>query len=171
MNTTTNRPESQRELHGLSRTPEYRAWCALKSRCLNQRNPDYSHYGGRGVIVCQRWRESFRNFYIDLGVKPFKQYSLDRINVNRNYSCGKCDDCLANGWTMNVRWADSVTQRINQRRNLTSIRLTMNYIHWDRQKKRWNFRIRRNNKNLINKMFTRLDKAIAARDVYLKNIG
>lgn len=90
--------------HGESnKTVEYRTWKSMKSRCYNKNNKDYPNYGGRGIIVCERWLHSYENFLEDIGRKPSKEYSIDRIDVNGNYEPNNC------------RWATPYEQRINQR--------------------------------------------------------
>src|SRR5258708_4496053 len=63
--------------HGERRSSEYGIWAAMKGRCSNSKNSDYQLYGGRGITVCERWRESFENFLADMGRKPSKRHSLD----------------------------------------------------------------------------------------------
>jgi hypothetical protein len=82
--------KSKRSLiHGESwhrkRTPEYRSWEAMKARCSNPRNNRWHLYGARGITVCDRWRDSYTAFLVDLGRKPSPKHSLDRIDVNGNY--------------------------------------------------------------------------------------
>lgn len=100
--------------HKMSKQPEYRAWAAMKNRCKSPNNFSYSDYGGRGIQVCELLK-TFDNFYKDLGPRPSKEYSIDRIDNNANYSCGHCDECKKNGWAANCRWATRVEQ-INNRR-------------------------------------------------------
>ena len=76
--------------HNLSNTPEYRAWMSMKQRCLNSKNEKYPHYGGRGIKICQRWIDSFENFLLDVGLKPSSKHSLDRKNVDGNYTPKNC---------------------------------------------------------------------------------
>lgn len=78
--------------HGKSKTclKEYRAWKAMKARCLNPNNPSYLIYGGRGIKVCKRWINSFENFYKDMGSAPDLKRSLDRKNSNGNYTPKNC---------------------------------------------------------------------------------
>lgn len=83
--------------------PEYRAWTNMKTRCYNQKSKRYVDWGGRGIKVCDRWLNSFENFYADMGPKPAPGYSIDRIDVDGNYEPGNC------------RWADAKTQRNNRR--------------------------------------------------------
>lgn len=75
----------------------------MKQRCHNPNQPHYGRYGGRGIQVCERWRNSFADFYADMGDPPGPGYSLDRIDNNGNYEPG------------NVRWATLAEQRKNQR--------------------------------------------------------
>ncbi len=90
--------------HGMSETKEFTAWIGLLGRCDNKNNSRYASYGGRGVTVCDRWRESFTNFYADMGAKPPGAYSLDRIDNDGNYEPGNC------------RWATDTQQVYNTRR-------------------------------------------------------
>lgn len=89
--------------HGMDKTPEYRCWAAMKNRCLNNRHKQYSHYGGRGITICDRWIESFNNFYADMGLKPSPKHSLDRIDNNGNYEPNNC------------KWSTSSEQNTNRR--------------------------------------------------------
>lgn len=84
-------------------SPEYVSWAAMITRCGNPNQKDWHSYGGRGIIVCERWRESFENFLEDMGKKP-KGLTLDRIDVNGNYEPGNC------------RWATSQEQTANKRK-------------------------------------------------------
>jgi hypothetical protein len=87
--------------HGLRQTPEYVAWLNAKSRCYNPRVTHFDSYGGRGIKVCDRWLDSFENFYRDMGPRPSRKHSLDRIDVHGNYSPRNC------------RWATPQEQRDN----------------------------------------------------------
>lgn len=93
-------------VHGESpmeiRTTEYNRWRLMRQRCNNKNHKSYKDYGGRGIKVCERW-DDFRNFLNDMGRCP-PGYSIDRINNDGNYEPSNC------------RWADSITQRNNQRR-------------------------------------------------------
>lgn len=93
--------------HGMKGTPEYRSWMAMKARCYRETNKSYSLYGGRGIRVCQRWMSDFSNFLSDMGRKPTKEHTLDRINVDGDYSPNNC------------RWATMLTQCRNKRNNVT----------------------------------------------------
>ena len=78
------------ESHGMSKTVEYQAWNGLKSRCYNPKYNKYERYGGRGIIVCDRWKNSFINFHEDMGDKPFLWAQIDRKDNNGNYEPGNC---------------------------------------------------------------------------------
>jgi hypothetical protein len=83
--------------------PEYNSWRGMRARCENRKHSDFHNYGGRGIAVSARWRESFENFLADMGRKPSPVHSLDRIDVNGDYEPGNC------------RWATPKEQRANQR--------------------------------------------------------
>lgn len=77
------------------------SWKAMRNRCLHPGVANYPQYGGRGIRICDRWLE-FKNFYSDMGDRP-PGFSLDRIDVNGDYSAANC------------RWADNKTQSRNRR--------------------------------------------------------
>lgn len=116
-------------------TTEYVSLREMKSRCYNPNSPEYHHYGGRGIVVCEHWRASFRNFLADMGKKPSPKYSIERIDNNGNYSCGHCDECVANGWPMNCKWATRHEQARNRSntRMLTHDGETMCLADWSRK--------------------------------------
>lgn len=96
--------------HGMTGSPEYVSWTAAKRRCESVNSSDYQQYGGRGIKLCDRWH-SFEAFYEDMGDKPTRRHSLDRIDVNGDYEPGNC------------RWATPKQQNRNRR---NTIRLTAN---------------------------------------------
>jgi hypothetical protein len=100
-------------------TPEYHSWQSAVARCHNPNGKHYPRYGGRGIRVCERWRKSFAAFLADMGLKPDKSSSIDRIDNDGGYWCGKpeCPECGPLGRTPNCRWADRKTQARNRRSN------------------------------------------------------
>lgn len=76
--------------HGLSYSPEYTVWEHLKSRCYNENNASYPDYGGRGITVCEEWRNSFEAFYRDMGPRPSLSYSIERKNNEEGYCKNNC---------------------------------------------------------------------------------
>src|SRR5690606_8249455 len=65
--------------HG-SVSPEYSAWRSMIKRCEQPNHKSYARYGGRGISVCDRWRNSFEAFLADMGPRPSLDHSLDRVN-------------------------------------------------------------------------------------------
>lgn len=94
-----------REEHGMSNTPEYLIWRSMISRCTNSNVSCYHRYGGRGITVCERWRNSFEAFYADVGPRPSPEYSLDRKENDQGYEPG------------NVFWRTSTEQNNNRSDN------------------------------------------------------
>lgn len=70
-------------------TREYWCWNSMRQRCINPKNPKYPRYGGRGIAVCERWSNSFENFFADMGTCPPGK-TLERANGNGNYEPGNC---------------------------------------------------------------------------------
>jgi len=76
--------------HGKSNTPLYSKWKGMKNRCYQQSYKHYSRYGGRGIEVCERWKDNFENFYNDMHDSYFEGAELDRINNDGNYEPSNC---------------------------------------------------------------------------------
>lgn len=118
--------------HGMSKTPTHVSWCSAKTRCNNPNDERrWRDYGGRGIVMCARWSGSFEAFLADMGERPDGR-SLDRINGNLGYTCGSCDDCIANNWPMNCRWATTTEQARSQRANrmITAFGRTQCLMDW-----------------------------------------
>lgn len=96
--------------HGHARgkklTPEWMAWASMRSRCTDANSRAYPNYGGRGIMVCERW-QTFENFLADMGPRPSIKHSLDRFpDNNGDYEPSNC------------RWATKKQQSRNQRGNI-----------------------------------------------------
>lgn len=105
---------SQPKTHGMSKSRLYRIWQHIKGRCLNPNNDSYINYGGRGIFICNEWKNSFEKFYEDMGesynlaVSIHGEYniSINRINNDDGYYKENCE------------WATSKEQQNNQRGNV-----------------------------------------------------
>ena len=86
--------------------PEYNVWRTMKQRCANKNYKYYSFYGERGIKVCEKWNESFLNFLEDMGPRPSKNHTLERIDNNGNYEKNNC------------RWVLMAEQNQNKRNNI-----------------------------------------------------
>lgn len=71
-------------------TIEYNTWLRMKSRCYRKTDADYPNWGGRGITVCDSWRNSFAQFLQDMGRRPANKESIDRIDPYSNYEPGNC---------------------------------------------------------------------------------
>jgi len=96
----------KRTKHGKTRTPTYRVWESMKRRCYVKKARNYYLYGGRGIIVCSEWVDSFETFLKDMGER-LEGTTLDRINPNGNYEKTNC------------RWATNEEQSNNKRSSVT----------------------------------------------------
>jgi len=90
-----------REIHGKSKSPEYKIWSMMKDRCTNPKNKDFYLYGGRGISFHPSW-SSFNAFYMHVGSRP-EGCTLDRLDPDKDYEPG------------NTRWATRKEQALNQR--------------------------------------------------------
>lgn len=113
--------------HGCSgkrKTKEYSAWRSMIARCHIESATGYEYYGGRGISVCDRWRNDFSTFVSDMGESPSAAHSIDRIDVNGNYEPANC------------RWANASLQQHNKRKRSGT---TSKYVgvSWSKRTKKW----------------------------------
>lgn len=99
--------------HGHSRTKEYEAWHGMIQRCHNSKNKDYHNYGRRGISVCERWRNSYENFFADMGKCPDARWSVNRKDNDKGYTPENCE------------WASPLAQTNNRR---STVRFTLNGV-------------------------------------------
>ena len=76
--------------HGMSRQRLYRVWQGMLHRCGNENAANYERYGGRGIMVCDEWKESFSTFFHDMGTPESDDLQLDRIDNNQGYRKDNC---------------------------------------------------------------------------------
>jgi len=103
---------------------EYTIWYGLLRRCTDPRASNFHAYGGRGIAVCERWRDDFMAFLSDMGLRPSDRHSLDRWDNDGDYTPQNC------------RWATIRQQNLNNRRVLGALGASF-------QRGAWNARIRR----------------------------
>lgn len=141
-------------IHGKSGTFEHTSWRSMKTRCYTKSTKRYEYYGGRGIIVCDRWLEpngqGFLNFLEDMGEAP-EGHTLDRIDVNGNYTPENC------------RWADITMQNFNQgiRKNNKSGR---SGVSWSEERQKWCAFICIEGKNTPLGRFNTFEEAVKARE-------
>lgn len=117
---TVKRFRTHGHTKGRKKTPEYKAWLEMRRRCLVKNKHNSHRYSERGILVCQRWLDSFEAFLADMGKRPSCSHSIDRIDNDGNYEPENC------------RWATKRQQSRNQRTNhLVSYQgLTLTLSEW-----------------------------------------
>lgn len=121
-NTTSCGCKLKYRVHGQAYSATYRSWKAMRYRCSNPKNRCYKDYGGRGIAVCERWDNSFENFYADMGERP-DGMTIDRIDNNMGY-CPK-----------NCRWATAKEQSRNKQNSkiITALGESLCLADWSKK--------------------------------------
>lgn len=149
------RTHGERHCNNGNATVEYSAWMAMRWRC-SPSHPRHADYHGRGIKVCARWND-YETFLADMGRKPSKQYSLDRINNDGGYGPSNC------------RWATAAEQNHNKRNNI--------FLEFRGERKtltEWAIEMGMENSLLYSRLFYRgwpVDKALTKRTKKMKAIG
>lgn len=140
-------------IHGHARrknkSTTWTIWKHMRSRCQNPKIKAYKDYGGRGIMVCERWN-TFSNFLEDMGERPSKEFSLERINNDGNYEPSNC------------KWA-TATEQIRNRRKNKSNTSGFTGVTWYKHHRTWAARIRVGYKMIFLGEFKEIDDAIQAR--------
>lgn len=137
--------------HGMTNTPEFRAWNSMKQRCNNPNDKNYHNYGGRGISICDSWLDSFENFYSDMGKRP-DNHSIDRLDNDGNY----CPE--------NCKWVTMFEQNCNKRNNSEILGVSK------RGEKQWKWEMSANGQRFCGSAKTK-EAAILAYDDKSEELG
>jgi hypothetical protein len=105
------RTKEANTIHGMSNVPEYKIWKTMIQRCNSPKYIQYHDYGGRGITVCDRWKNSFKDFIADLGNRPSNEHRLKRTDTNKSYEPNNC------AWTIGTERVNSKSKARAQETN------------------------------------------------------
>ena len=141
--------------HGLWGTPLYFVWGSIVKRCVNKKDKSYKYYGGKGVEVCEEWKNSFLSFFkwaCENGYK--KGLSIDRIDSNGNYE------------PVNCRFVDMHFQSANKNPNKNN-KSGYTGVAWKEKEKRWEAKINVKGKAIYIGRYKNKKEAVDSRDKYI----
>ena len=128
----------------------YGIWANMVQRCNNTNHHDYQYYGAKGIKICKSWHR-YKNFIEDMGIRPSRRLTLDRINSSKGY------------YKENCRWATKTVQSINRAKQINN-KSGIVGVSWDKSRHKWVAYIRANQKNKNLGRFDNLEDAISARE-------
>lgn len=149
----------QGEKHNSTGDRLYKIWIGIKKRCYNQNYKAYKNYGGRGISVCDEWKNSyisFRDWSLNNGYDD--ELSIDRINVNGNYEPSNC------------RWTTNEIQARNTRLLMSTNKSGYRGVSWAKDRSKWKVQIVVNTKRIyIGQFDTAIEGAIAYNNYITEN--
>lgn len=136
--------------HGKRYTPEYSVWCGMKARCYDEKNEKFYTYGARGVVLSEEWVNNFQKFYDDMGPRPGKGFTIERVDVNLGYSKENC-----------IWVKDGSMQAFNQTKKVNNTSGRTN-VYWRENRQHWFVAIYKNGKRYGFGSYKNFDDAVKA---------
>lgn len=133
--------------HGMCGTRTYKTWEMMIQRCTNPKFDGFHRYGGRGITVCEEWKD-FVNFFTDMGERP-EGMTLDRVDVDRGY------------YRENCKWSNQTEQMYNKRPSRVDTRTG---VHFHKGANKWAASIQYRNKSYHLGLFEKYEDAVSSRE-------